>query len=252
MTAIPNHTPYGLYTFVSLYPRNPTTVFYLVLRLVFLGIGGLILLGALWVSVPNHLSILAILVVVWGTLGGVAIVEWKRRHNLQVYLYQEGFIVCRNTHTVAVLWGDITTIYQRAIRSTVYGVAAGTYYTYTIHTTNTGSIQLTNAIKEVHVLGHAIQRATFESCLQHEKSIYDATNVVRFGLIHMTPEGITIRNRTLAWAAVHSISISNGYLHIKRSKGWGSWARIQVATIPNMHVFGALIAHIAPHVDRLW
>lgn len=207
MTTITSqHKLHGLKSLTHHYNRNPTTVFYLVLRLVLVAVGGLILIAALFVSGTGNVAFIAPLVVVWVTLAATAIIEWNTRHNLHVYLYEEGFVLYRGKQMTPVLWNDITSINQQAIRSTLYGVEVGTYYTYTVRTTHHKTIRLTKAILDIDLLGISIQHATFEALYNQANETYQAGQPVVFGPVSVDKEGITTGNRKIVWQDIRAIA----------------------------------------------
>jgi len=98
------------------------------------------------------------------------------------------------------------------------------------------------ALTDYERLAEEIQKRSFAFLwpLVWQRFLADAA--ITFGVLEVSRRGIRHAGKSLRWADVKELTISQGKLSFKQAGKWLPWALLDLQTIPNPHVLFALAA----------
>lgn len=162
----------------------------------------------------------------------------------RVYIYSEGFAYTRGSKLDAFRWSEIESMWQRVTRRYMNGIYTGTQHKYTIRGLNGQQIVLNDRITNVEQVGNIISDMVTRIKLPEAIAAFKAGSTINFGSLSVNTQGVGNGKETIAWEQIKEFRVSNGIVTVKKEGKWLNWSSIQVANIPNLFVFFALVGAI--------
>ncbi|MEJ5224140.1 MAG: DUF6585 family protein [Anaerolineales bacterium] len=169
--------------------------------------------------------------------------NWSRA----VVLYNDGLAYHDNKGLQLWRWDEVAEFFFSITRHYTNGVYTGTTYVYTLHKTDGAKLSFDNKYgkDDIPKLGGAIEKAVLPIQYKRAADAYNAGQVVAFGPVAISKEGITISKKMYPWDEVAKISLENGMLSVaKKGGGWFSGAAASVSSIPNVAALLTMIDQI--------
>lgn len=161
-----------------------------------------------------------------------------------VYVYADGFAFTRGGKLDAFRWEQVESMWQRITRRYMNGIYYGTEYKYTIRGENGQQVILTNRITDVGTLGETISERVTRVKLPSVIDAFQAGSVVSFGQLSVSTQGVSNSKEWVSWDQIKDIRMNRGIVTVKKEGKWLNWSTIQVADIPNLFIFMALVRAI--------
>jgi len=97
------------------------------------------------------------------------------------------------------------------------------------------------ALSDFDHLAELIQRRTFSKAWRESRDRLFSGEIVAFGDLLLTPEGLRHTNKKLPWRDLKELIVAQGRLSVKKTSGWLPWLVLDVTKVPNPHVLFALV-----------
>jgi len=164
---------------------------------------------------------------------------------LKVNLHEGGIAHMRHGKRRLIAWNDIKNVWQQITENYYNGVYTGTSYMYTLELHDGTRIVYTNAtLQRVEKLGNAILHHTSEAIFPLALRDYDKGEVVDFGPLGVSQEGLHYGKSLLDWDEITAVKIKAGYISVGKRGKWFNWCNIAASSIPNLLVFESLVNQI--------
>ena len=186
--------------------------------------------------------LIAVLLSGLGLLAGWgAYVNWRKG----VVVYERGFAYRDRTGLQTWRWDDILTMTSAITRHYHNGIYTGTTHIYTLLNRQNQKLKLVDSIGKVEDLAKTIDTNIFPLLYPRAVDQYNAGEMLAFGPLAISKQGITIGEKTYPWGAVKEVSIHHGILKVtKKEGGWFTGARASASVIPNLRVLLAIIQQV--------
>lgn len=177
-----------------------------------------------------------------------AIRDARRKVNLcwLVALYHDGCIIQQRTDEPQLFrWREIEAVWQELTRSRRGGEPV--YQSYRIQREDGYEVTLMRYGGDLNRVVKTINEHLCERMLPHLLAQYSTGNTVPFGPCSVNKEGFCLENgerQLLPWPRLANVEIEEASLVIYQNSLPACWARIPVATIPNLPLQIALIEEI--------
>jgi hypothetical protein len=214
-------------------------------------IGGVILVGIFgvaWVAEASSDPASSVIFAIF-TLLSLAFLAWAiisplQSSNWRVYVFNQGFVFLKGGQPDIFRWAEIRAIWQQITAYYRYGFRTRTTHKYTIERADGHRIVLNDRIKNVAELGNGLSRQISEFMLPHMIAAYNAGNVITFGPLSVSKQGVSNGREMLPWPSIKEIGVNRGYVSVRKEGKWLNWSTVAVANIPNFAVFMALTRYI--------
>lgn len=154
-----------------------------------------------------------------------------------------GFMYKRGVQEQVVYWNNVEAIYQRIVehrgRFTKYKT-----YNYTIQQFDGTKLTFDDNMLPMEGLCNYIEGSMATRLLPRLTYDYEMGQVVQFGKVAVSKQGISDGKEWLSWDDVDGIRFDNGFITVRRSGKWRNWAIFYTPNIPNFTVLELLIQHI--------
>ncbi len=201
--------------------------------------GPAVFMNNLWA--PLLFAGISILLGVFGLWSAYA--NW----NKAVVLYNEGFAYNDRKGLQIWRWTDVAQLFVSITRHYTNGIYTGTTYVYTVQKADGTKLSFDNKYgkNEIPQLGQALQEVTHLIQYNRAAEAYNAGQLVVFGPVAISKEGMMVGKKTYPWAEIAKVSLNNGMLSIaKKGGGWFSGASAPVSSIPNLSALLAMIDQV--------
>jgi hypothetical protein len=178
-------------------------------------------------------------------LGGIwSVWTQQQEKSLVVRLYEEGLVYVRGEKTQTVRWAEISQVYLATYYSRKLQMVS---YNYKLQTTHGSTLAFNfndQALDHLAQLSSTIQRKVTARLLPEAIAAVQAGQSLTFGRLTVSQAGLNEGRRSLAWPAVASVELEQGFVIIRRRSQRGDWARIVVANTPNIFVFTGVVDYL--------
>ena len=183
--------------------------------------------------------LIAVLLSILGLLAGRgAYVNWRKG----VAVYERGFACRDRTGLQTWRWDEILTMTSAVTRHYTNGIYTGTTHRYTLLDRQNQRLKLVDTIGRVEDLAKVIDTNIFPRLYPRAVDQYNAGELLLFGPVTISKQGMTIGKKTYPWGEVKQVSIHHGTLRVTRKEGGrSSGGRAAASAIPNIHVLLAII-----------
>jgi hypothetical protein len=215
-------------------------------------VAGMVLVGIFglaWIGTASDGDSASTLIFAIFTLLSLAFLAWAIISPLQsnswhVYVFNQGFIFLKGGQPDIFRWADVRAIWQQVTQYYRYGIRTRTTHKYTIERADGHRVVLNDRIKNVGELGNGLSRQISEFMLPHMIAAYNAGNVITFGPLSVSQQGVSNGREMLPWPSIKEIGANRGYVSVRKEGKWLNWSTVAVANIPNFAVFIALTRYI--------
>ncbi len=216
---------------------NPVVIVAIMVGAIVLDIIALVALLNWLDRISVYFLIIPVAVIIWG-------VRALTSHNLNIYLFDYGYIDSRGKQIRAIRWEQIATIWTK-ISTTRYG----THVSFTINLFGDAqSLQYGNTLPDVANIEQMIQNAVTHIQLPRAIATFEAGTPVVFGKVSVTAQGITDGARIIPWDQIDTIQIAQGIIAARRGASLLKLKGVKTQDVPNIGVLTALVNHIAPRM----
>ena len=183
--------------------------------------------------------LIAVLLFILGWLAGWgAYINWSKG----VAVYEHGLAYRDRAGLQTWRWDEILTMTSAVTRHYTNGIYTGTTHVYTLLDRQNHRLILADAICRVEDLAKVIDMNTFPRLYPLAVDQYNAGELLLFGPVTISKQGMTIGKKTYPWGEVKQVSIHHGTLRVTRKEGGrSSGGRAAASAIPNIHVLLAII-----------
>ncbi len=205
-------------------------------------VGGL--LGFLWALVVGKHDIvtLANFMIPIGACGCLCCLY---KLTLKVDLHEGGLVHSQHGKRRIIKWDDIFSVKQAITEVYRNGCYMRTDYKYTLELEDRTRIVYTNSrLERVEKLANVIIEKTSALILPQVLRDYDKGEVIDFGTLGVSQDGIYYGNTLLEWDDIKGVRISEGYISVSKRGKWFNWCNIAAGNIPNLMVFLSLVNEI--------
>lgn len=214
------------------------------------------------------LFVLLSIVLLWLSIGP----SLQQKRHWRVYVFDHGFIFTKGKQPDIFCWEEIRTIwweesrYYRDWKSILIDVIPCIFYiaimcifhlgegneyyrdrtptthihTYTIERFDRHRVVLDNRIHKVKELGTTIGEQVANTLWPQTLAAYNAGNIISFGPLSMSRQGISKGNNFLPWPALKEIVISGEELKIHQHGKRLNWSSVRLDKVPNVFLLLAL------------
>ncbi|HLU11172.1 MAG TPA: DUF6585 family protein [Oceanobacillus sp.] len=190
---------------------------------------------------PNREGALVV-AVICAIIGVPLFIAWLTQRGKTIEVYEHGLVRIKGKNVKVTRWDDITAVWQQITRNYYNGIYTGTTYVYTILTKSGEKFKITNVYKDVESLGNTIQSEVTKRLLPPMVQAYQSGQTVNFGVLSLSPQGLSYKNKHLAWNEIKDLKIQQGYISVKKEGGrWFNWASVSAASVPNLFVFLSMV-----------
>jgi hypothetical protein len=159
----------------------------------------------------------------------------------RVYVFEQGFIVADRPDDPQVYrWDNIDTVFQKIVSRGAYGVETGKEYTYTITRRDGQTVKLTDFWQDIATLGSYVNESVSRALLPGAVDALNRGQGVQFGDLTLTANGIAGKRKSVTWAEVSQVRVSNGYVSVGVQGKFLSLSTTAAANLPNLPLFFAL------------
>jgi hypothetical protein len=203
---------------------------------------GLALLGVVFAVVLftqlRTVNRLVFALIVLPIVGIIYAIDAFSHHSYRVYLFSSGLIYVRSGKPEVVYWNQISTIWHRPIRQT----SGETTYRYEIQRYDAPPLKLGNVLGGVlvHVseLIELVEHEVMMAQLPNALAIYSAGQVLSFGKLSISLQGLAHGSRTLSWNEIVSIEMEKNQLAIRCKDGsTKKLSGVRPSDVPNFLLF---------------
>jgi hypothetical protein len=177
-----------------------------------------------------------------GLLAGYnAYLHWT----LGVVVYAGGFVLRDRKGLQVWRWEDIVSTTSAVTRHYILGIYLGTSHIYKVDNIQNQHLVLSDSLSGVEKLAMDIDRNTFPLLYGPAADRYNEGQILDFGPLAISIQGIEIGRNSFPWSDVKGVSIHRGILKISRKgKGFFNSTRITASNIPNVRVLLAIIHQV--------
>ena len=161
-----------------------------------------------------------------------------------VYVCTEGFVFTRGSKVDACQWNQIESMWQQVTRRYVNGVYTGTDHRYTVRRNDGFEMVFNDRFSKVETLGNTISQEVTRRLFPRVIEAYNAGNTVTFGPLSVSKQGVSNGKELLSWNQIKGIGVNRGIVTVKKEGKLLNWSSVQVAKVPNIFLFMALVNSI--------
>lgn len=154
--------------------------------------------------------------------------------NLRVYVFKNGLVRAKGRSLEIIRWDSVEAVWLNIIRNRYGGT---TTHTYTLRRRDGTKVKFSAVLKNVGLLGQTIQQEVMLIHMPLAITAYNSGNVVGFGPLTMSLQGISNGKETLPWNLVQSVTVKQGYIFIHKVGKKTRWGYVRVSKVPNFLVF---------------
>ena len=169
-----------------------------------------------------------------------------------IYTCDNGFIFSKGGKAEVFPWEKIESFWQQITQHKRYGMNIGMTHKYTVRRSDGTEVILDDKFGNVDKLGETINEEIIKVKLPQAIAAFASGQVLSFGPISISPQGVTKGKDLLPWDQIKRIYVADGYFIIDRDKKLLNWANIEASKIPNVLLLSALITHftLEPEDDK--
>jgi hypothetical protein len=233
----------------------------LVVGLVLL-VGGVIANYVVWVHAAAAAGVFAKLLIAPPIAGVALLWHLYRSRGLHVLLYPTGLLRLQRGVVESFPWDDITQVFLKADKATLMlvrdekaavgsawlAVETPTFQLWnailTVKRTDETDAKFTPAVSGYEDLVERVQRATFPPLYAAALAAVREGRPATFGPFDVTSGGLTHAGKLVPWTDLGDVSVGSKAITLKRKGKWLAWATVALDTVPNPHVFLALVEEV--------
>jgi hypothetical protein len=213
-----------------------------------------------WVVGPqkfNHFSFLLL----FGPPGMGFSLLWLviTNRGLNILVYSIGLLRVQRNQVESFPWHEIERIYIKADSGEVVAIydeqgqlqncwieVAVPHFqiwnaSITLERTDEQKLKLAPTLANYGALATTVQQQTFSRQWPQLWERFSSGEVLVFGVVGVSLQGITHAGNLLLWSEPATLSISSKQIVLKREGKWSAWAKIDLESTPNAHLLVAFL-----------
>lgn len=165
----------------------------------------------------------------------------------KVYLFEQGFIPAKASGPVGHFrWDTIASVLQRIADHYYEGVYTGRIFRYTVTRNDGVKVKLTQFYDDIEEFGHVLTAELTRVHLPRAMASIQEGRPVYFGSLSVDAYGLAEGRRWLPWTELKDLKIQRGNVVVHKTSGFATWSSKPAWSIPNLHVFLALVDRLSP------
>lgn len=182
----------------------------------------------------------AFLLIVLPIVGIIYTADALSHHSYRVYLFTYGLVYVRGEKLDTLRWEQVSAVWHRLLRQTTGEIT----HRYTIQRYDGAPIKLGNIMGNVLVhteeLGSLIEHDVMQTLLSGVLSAYNAGQILSFGKLSLSLQGIARGTKMIPWTDVGTIETQKDQLVINKN---GTIQKlVKASEVPNYPLFLQLVA----------
>lgn len=166
----------------------------------------------------------------------------------RIYLHADGFLFVDGQDIQPFRWDAIEAMWQRLPEhNDILGSAS---HVYRVRRKDGSTVILNDLFPHIETLGERIRQEVTNCLLPLAIMSYTAGQTVAFGPLRVSDQGISNGRELLTWQQVQDIRLERNMIMVKKEDKVRRWPSIQVANVPNVFVFLALVHYILQHTGH--
>lgn len=175
-------------------------------------------------------------------IGFAILLKPVRHRSRYVYLCSDGFLFIEGKNIQPFRWDTIEAMWQHKPEND--DTQTATSHTYRVRRRDGSTIVLNDLFPHIEILGRRIREEVTNCLLPQAIMNVSAGQVVTFGPLRVSAEGISNGRELLPWQQIQDIRLERDMLTVKKQDRLRRWPSIQVANVPNIFIFLSLVRHI--------
>jgi hypothetical protein len=171
-------------------------------------------------------------------------VQLRRARGLRVFVFPDALARVQGERTDIVFWKDVLTVHRASFTSSERGHSAKPARKLTIGTGDGWALEFDETIGDLRQLRELVEQNTLEHLLHPALDAYEAGQVLVFGPLQVSREGLNRGAKALPWDQYAGARITQGELIVSASGARRPFCRLLLRDVPNVHVFVALAEYI--------
>ncbi len=164
----------------------------------------------------------------------------RRRRAWRVYVFSHGFVFMRGNQPDISRWEEIQAIWHQ-VKYRSYGeYGREVRHVYVIEHFDGRRTVFDDKIRKVQKLGDLLGELITNAMWPRALASYNAGNVLPFGPLSVSRQGVGSGGALLPWAALKEIKCDGEEVKIHQKGKLLNWAKVPVGDIPNAPLFLAL------------
>jgi len=169
-----------------------------------------------------------------------ALVRALTNWNKAIVLYERGLAFKDRRGLHAWRWEEIQTLYSSVVRKLYMGIIpVGTSRSYTVVNDRNEMLHFDQGLARARDAAELIRRAAQPHMLARSIQAYHAGQVVNFGVLAVSRQGLHQGQRIHPWSQVREVKVHDGRLRILPQG-----VRVATAGVANLDVFLALLEQV--------
>jgi hypothetical protein len=171
-------------------------------------------------------------------------VQLRRARGLRVFVFPDALARLLSARTDVVYWTEIRTVRRASFSSTERGHSAKPAHLLTLETADGRVFEFNETIGDLRRLRELVEEHTVEHLMHPALDAYEAGQVLAFGPLQVSREGIRRDAKSLPWEQYAGARIAQGELIVSASGARRPFWRVLIRDVPNVHVFVALAEYV--------
>ena len=168
----------------------------------------------------------------------------RRRRTWRVCVFSHGFVFMQGGQPDISRWEEIQTIWHQ-VKDRSYGeYGREIRHVYIIERFDGHHIVFDDKIKKVEKLGNLLGERMTNAIWPRALADYNAGNVIPFGPLSVSQQGVSNEGELLPWAAIKEIKFDGIEVKVRQKGKLLNWAKVPVGSIPNASLFLALTRYM--------
>lgn len=159
--------------------------------------------------------------------------------NVRIYAFSNGLVRAKGRAIDAIRYDQVSQVYFIS-RKGSYGTIS---YTLILKRTDGATYKFNSVIKYLGTLGSTVQSEVMNHLLPQALNAYQSGNVLPFGPLNVSQQGIGYRQTIMPLNAIQPIILQRGYLIIKQIRQRSNFAKVRVTQVPNLPAFLGIVKY---------
>ena len=191
-------------------------------------------------AAPGDLAAAVVIDAVLFAIGiALPIIAWVQRGKF-MRVFEQGIEFTHRSRVVPIRWDEIQRVFFTNIMVSVNGIPTGAQATCRLEGDTFGRIRLTHWFDGVAAFGEQVQQMIHARLLDQASASWRRGVPLSFGPLTVSPDGVGIRSKRLAWSEVEDFIIDGGWVTVRAQGKMLPWASLSRAKVPNALVLRAI------------
>jgi hypothetical protein len=197
-----------------------------------------------------HLAKLLLLGAFLIVMALMLLVRVYRNWGLRVLVYPEGVVRISREGAQALCWDEIDRVWRKKFEGEWGAQLRKGTQVLVAERADGEAIIFEDALPRLKELAVILQRETLPHLLPRAWQSYEAGQMLEFGKLRLSKQGLTKDQETLPWHDIREVSFNGEDVSIYKRSKWGYWFHAPAAEIPNYHVLQALTNALVPPMKK--